>query len=68
VTVPEDWLLTSEERGNPNTRIDLRRPDGKAWVAGNDVRPLEHGRAYFAERLAAVRRLRRGDLLLFRGM
>jgi phosphatidylserine/phosphatidylglycerophosphate/cardiolipin synthase-like enzyme len=65
VTVPEDWFLTSEERGNPSTRIDLRRPDGRAWVAGNDVRPLVHGRAYFAELLAAVRRLRRGDLLLF---
>ena len=61
----EDWFLTSEERGNSSTRIDLRRPDGTAWVTGNDVRPLVHGRVYFAELLAAVRRLRRGDLLLF---
>ncbi|MDT5025890.1 MAG: hypothetical protein QOE61_2316 [Micromonosporaceae bacterium] len=63
--MPEDWFLTSEERGNSSTRIDLWRPDGTAWLTGNDVRPLAHGRAYFAELLAAVRRLRRGDLLLF---
>lgn len=60
-----DWLLTAGERGNPATRLDRRRPDGAAWSAGNDVRPLVHGATYFAELLAAVRALRDGDLLLF---
>ncbi|NWF25713.1 phospholipase [Streptomyces sp. PKU-EA00015] len=62
---PIDWLLTARERGNPATRLDRRRPDGTAWSAGNEVRPLVHGATYFAELLAAVRALRAGDLLLF---
>ncbi|GJF31004.1 phospholipase D [Kitasatospora sp. NE20-6] len=62
---PGDWLLTPDERGNPATGIDDGRPDGTAWSDGNLVRPLVHGAAYFADLLAAVRRLRAGDLLLF---
>ncbi|MFC1435692.1 phospholipase D family protein [Streptacidiphilus sp. N1-3] len=62
---PEDWLLTPAERGNPATLIDARHADGAAWSCGNLVRPLVHGRSYFAELIGAVRRQRRGDLLLF---
>ncbi|MFD6876713.1 MULTISPECIES: phospholipase D family protein [unclassified Streptomyces] len=60
-----DWLLTTRDRGNPATRLDSRRPDGLAWVAGNDVRPLVHGSTYFRELLAGIRAQERGDLLLF---
>ena len=60
-----DWLLTALERGNPATLIDARHGDGQAWSDGNLVRPLVHGRGYFAELIAAVRRQQAGDLLFF---
>jgi phosphatidylserine/phosphatidylglycerophosphate/cardiolipin synthase-like enzyme len=60
----DDWFLTAAERGNPATGLDARR-GGIAWSAGNEVRPLIHGAAYFAELLARVPALRAGDLLLF---
>ncbi|OLB66291.1 MAG: phospholipase [Actinobacteria bacterium 13_2_20CM_2_72_6] len=59
------WFLSGAERGNPHTGLDERRSDGTAWTTGNEVRPLGHGRAYFAELLAAVRATRAGDLVLF---
>ena len=43
---PAEWLLTSEERGNPGTPLP-------AWTEGNLVRPLVHGSAYF-DRLVEV--------------
>ncbi|KUH40329.1 MULTISPECIES: phospholipase D family protein [Streptomyces] len=61
---PTDWLLTATERGNPAVRLDSRRGEA-AWSTGNDVRPLVHGAAYFAELLAAVRAQRAGELCLF---
>ncbi|HEY6274906.1 MAG TPA: phospholipase D family protein [Streptosporangiaceae bacterium] len=60
----DDWFLTGAERGNPASRFDARR-GGTAWSAGNQVRPLIHGAAYFAELAARVPALRPGDLLLF---
>lgn len=63
--VAAEWFLSREERGNPATTIDDRSPEGTAWSTGNTVRPLIHGRTYFRELLARVRRLARGDLLLF---
>ncbi len=60
-----DWFLTAAERGNPATRLDSRHPGGAAWTVGNEVRPLIHGKPYFAELLSRVRDLRAGDLLLF---
>ncbi|MEU6985337.1 phospholipase D-like domain-containing protein [Streptomyces sp. NPDC046324] len=60
-----EWLLGPGERGNSATRLDSRRPDGKAWSEGNQARPLVHGAVYFRELLAAVRVMRAGDLLLF---
>ncbi|OLB78121.1 MAG: phospholipase [Actinobacteria bacterium 13_2_20CM_2_71_6] len=59
------WFLTGVERGNPQTGLDRRRPDGLAWSTGNEVRPLVHGRTYFAELLAGIRAARAGDLVLF---
>jgi phosphatidylserine/phosphatidylglycerophosphate/cardiolipin synthase-like enzyme len=44
------WLLTSDERGNPGTAIDLERGDGLAWTAGNRVTVHVDGSVYF-ERL-----------------
>jgi phosphatidylserine/phosphatidylglycerophosphate/cardiolipin synthase-like enzyme len=61
----DDWFLTAAERGNPATRLDARHSGTAAWSAGNEVRPLIHGAAYFAELLARIPALRSGDLLLF---
>src|SRR3984893_6193882 len=61
----EDWLLTSQERGNPATILDERHAGKAAWSTGNQVRPLVHGAVYFAELLAGVNELRAGDSLLF---
>ena len=63
--LPEDWLLTPLERGNPASALNDRHPDGLAWTTGNDVRPLIHGSVYFAELLAGIQALGAGDLLLF---
>ncbi len=57
--------MSAAERGNPATRLDSRHPGGSAWSAGNDVRPLIHGSAYFAELAARVGQMSAGDLLLF---
>jgi phosphatidylserine/phosphatidylglycerophosphate/cardiolipin synthase-like enzyme len=43
----QDWFLPAVERGNPKTRIDQRRGDGKGWTTGNDVQLLVHGGEYF---------------------
>ena len=61
----DDWFLTAAERGNPATRLDARHNGTAAWSAGNEVRPLIHGAAYFAELVARIPALRAGDLLLF---
>ncbi len=60
-----DWYLSADERGNPHTVLDSRRPDGRGWSEGNQVRPLVHGAAYFAELHRRVEDLRAGDLLMF---
>jgi phosphatidylserine/phosphatidylglycerophosphate/cardiolipin synthase-like enzyme len=62
---PGEWLLSTEERGNPATLLDRRHPDGLAWSTGNEVTPLIHGAAYFAELLAGIRAQEQGDVLLF---
>ncbi len=60
-----DWLLTAAERGNPHTRIDARHRDGEAWSAGNTLRPLVHGRPYFAELHERISELGPDDRLYF---
>ena len=62
---PVDWLLTAAERGNPDTGLDRRHPDGLGWSDGNAVTPLVHGARYFGELLRLVRQMGAGDLLLF---
>ena len=60
-----DLFLLPDERDNPHTRIDARHPDGVAWSTGNWVRPLVHGRPYFAELHERVSAMGEGDLLFF---
>lgn len=59
------WLLTSDARGNPYTRVDARHPGDQAWSTGNHARPLVHGATYFAELHERIQQTGPGDLLLF---
>jgi phosphatidylserine/phosphatidylglycerophosphate/cardiolipin synthase-like enzyme len=60
-----DWFLSAGERGNSATILDSRHPDGTAWTSGNEVTPLVHGAAYFAELVRTLGSVRDGDLVLF---
>jgi phosphatidylserine/phosphatidylglycerophosphate/cardiolipin synthase-like enzyme len=60
------WFLTPQERGNPATEIDrLPRDDGRAWIAGNDVRLIVHGASYFQRLYDELCAMRAGDRLFF---
>ncbi|MFB9360416.1 phospholipase D family protein [Actinoplanes nipponensis] len=54
----EDWFLTSDERGNPDSQIPT-------WSTGNTAEPLIHGRTYFDRLVTEVEALREGDHLFF---
>jgi len=54
----QDWLLTAEERGNPDSSIPT-------WCAGNTAEPLIHGKVYFDRLATEVESLRAGDHLFF---
>jgi phosphatidylserine/phosphatidylglycerophosphate/cardiolipin synthase-like enzyme len=60
-----DWFLTPEERGNPDSAIDRRNPDGTAWTTGNLVTPIVHGRNYFERLVDCLRELQAGDRMWF---
>ncbi|GAB3707950.1 phospholipase D family protein [Mariniluteicoccus flavus] len=60
-----DWLLTRSERANAQTRLDDRHGGDQAWSHGNRVRPIVHGRHYFAELYARVEATRPGDTIWF---
>ncbi len=60
-----DWFLTPDERGNPDSAIDRRNPDGLAWTTGNLVTPLVHGRTYFERVVGCLRELQAGDRMWF---
>ena len=60
-----DWFLTPEERGNPDSAINRRVPDGTAWTNGNAVTPLVHGRVYLKRLVGCLRELRSGDRMWF---
>ncbi len=60
----ENWFLTTEQRDNPWTRIDLRHGN-VAWTSGNDARLHVHGVDYFARLRELIEEQRPGDLLLF---
>jgi phosphatidylserine/phosphatidylglycerophosphate/cardiolipin synthase-like enzyme len=55
---PGQWLLSSEERGNPHTALP-------GWTAGNLAEPLLHGSTYFDRLVDEVRSLNAGDHLFF---
>ncbi|HZC70445.1 MAG TPA: phospholipase D family protein [Jatrophihabitans sp.] len=59
-----EWFLSAPERGNDHTALVGRHGDA-AWAPGNSVRPLVHGRVYFAELLRRLTAMRAGDLVLF---
>lgn len=59
-----DWFLSTEERGNPFTRLAHRR-GGAAWSGGNSATLHVHGAEYFARLRELVEAQRAGDLLLF---
>ena len=54
----EDWFLTADERGNPDSEIPT-------WCAGNTAEPLIHGKTYFDRLVEEVEALRDGDHLFF---
>ena len=54
----EDWFLTADERGNPDSQIPT-------WCGGNTAEPLIHGRTYFDRLVSEVEALRDGDHLFF---
>ena len=54
----EDWFLTTDERGNPDSEIPT-------WCTGNTAEPLVHGRTYFDRLVNEVEALREGDHLFF---
>ncbi|MCA2214780.1 phospholipase D family protein [Jidongwangia harbinensis] len=54
----QDWFLTAEERGNPDSSIPT-------WSAGNTAEPLIHGRTYFDRLVSEVESLGEGDHLFF---
>jgi len=54
----QDWFLTAEERGNPDTLIPI-------WCPGNTAEALIHGRTYFDRLVTEVETLGEGDHLFF---
>jgi phosphatidylserine/phosphatidylglycerophosphate/cardiolipin synthase-like enzyme len=54
----EDWFLTADERGNPDSDIPT-------WCSGNTAEPLIHGRTYFDRLVNEVEALGEGDHLFF---
>jgi phosphatidylserine/phosphatidylglycerophosphate/cardiolipin synthase-like enzyme len=54
-------MLTAPERRNDANWLDQRHPGDEAWSRGNLVRPLVHGRSYFAQLLEELRELGEGD-------
>ncbi len=54
----QDWFLTAEERGNPDSSIPT-------WTVGNMAEPLVHGKTYFDRLVAEVEMLGEGDHLFF---
>lgn len=62
---PADWLLTTQDRANPSTRVDARHGGGRAWSEGNLVVPLVHGGTYFRALYDALEATGPGDVVLF---
>ena len=61
----EQWFLTPQERGNPDTTIDTRRGRERAYTEGNLVVPRIHGAEYFARLLEVIVELQKGAWIHF---
>lgn len=61
----ETWFLTTRERDNRQTVIDVRHPDSRPFTEGNEVTVHVDGGNYFRVLREYVDRLQAGDLLLF---
>src|SRR5689334_20866029 len=61
----EQWFLDADERGNPATKIDRRRGNGRGWTEANAVAPLIHGANYFARLHEELSSLGSGDHVWF---
>ena len=61
----DEWYLSPDERENPHTVIDAARGGERAWSSGNVVRPIVHGRPYFAELAERIGELGSGDRIYF---
>ena len=55
---PGQWLLSTEERGNPHSALP-------GWTAGNLCEPLLHGADYFDRLVEEVQSMNAGDHLFF---
>ena len=55
-----DWFLTAYQRGNRATAM-------RNWTEGNAIRPLVHGRPYFAALADAVDAMAPGDIVFLAG-
>jgi len=60
-----DWFLSPEERENAHTVIGRVRGGERTWSTGNDVRPIVHGRPYFAELADRISEMGSGDRVYF---
>ena len=60
-----EWLLLASERGNDDSAIDQGHGGDEAWSRGNRVRPIIHGRPYFAELHERISAMGEGDLVYF---
>jgi phosphatidylserine/phosphatidylglycerophosphate/cardiolipin synthase-like enzyme len=61
----DDWFLTSGERGNAYTEIDVHSSDGAAWTTGNLVAFLIDGVSYFHHLADALSSLEVRDEIRF---
>jgi phosphatidylserine/phosphatidylglycerophosphate/cardiolipin synthase-like enzyme len=61
----DDWFLPPDERGNPDTEIDRRRGDGRAYSTGNHVQVLVHGAEYYRRLHSLLTELHAGDWIHF---
>jgi phosphatidylserine/phosphatidylglycerophosphate/cardiolipin synthase-like enzyme len=65
VTTLDDWFLTASERGNPDTHLDDRHRDDRAYSTGNSVRVFVDGADYFRVLYDALHTLEPGDAVWF---
>jgi hypothetical protein len=56
-----EWLLTTDERGNDATAIDVEHEEGWAWTVGNRVIVHVDGAAYFTRLYQLLSGLGAGD-------